>query len=161
MAKSKADEYRDKARAQVARDPLIRQQMLEIAEKWRTMATFEEKFRANRGLLQGYGTLTASVDLAPLGDLGGVQLLAFWSHNEVHSALPTHQPARQTECVFFRGARAGDDVPIQSSVKIVRSPTHASIVAESAPEAKSPQLSAARTARQSPTRAPRMVEEQP
>ena len=49
VAKSKADEYRDKAReceelAQVARDPLVQQQILEIAEKWRTMAAFEEKF---------------------------------------------------------------------------------------------------------------------
>ena len=49
MAKSKADEYRDKAReceelAQVARDPFVQQQILEIAEKWRTMAAFEEKF---------------------------------------------------------------------------------------------------------------------
>ena len=49
MAKSKADEYRDKAceceeLAQVARDPLVQQQILEIAEKWRTMAAFEEKF---------------------------------------------------------------------------------------------------------------------
>jgi hypothetical protein len=26
------------------RDPFIQQQMLEIAEKWRTMAAFEEKF---------------------------------------------------------------------------------------------------------------------
>ena len=49
MAKSKADEYRAKAseceeRAQAARDPFIQEQMLEIAEKWRTMAAFEEKF---------------------------------------------------------------------------------------------------------------------
>jgi hypothetical protein len=49
VAKSKADEYRDKAReckelAQVARDPLVQQQILEIAEKWRTMAAFDEKF---------------------------------------------------------------------------------------------------------------------
>ena len=49
VAKSKADEYRDKAReceelAQVARYPLVQQQILEIAEKWRTMAAFEEKF---------------------------------------------------------------------------------------------------------------------
>ena len=49
MARSKADEYRDKAReceelAQGARDPFIQQQMLEVAEKWRTMAAFEEKF---------------------------------------------------------------------------------------------------------------------
>jgi hypothetical protein len=49
VAKSKADEYRDKAReceelAQVARDPLVQKQILEIAEKWRTMAAFEEKF---------------------------------------------------------------------------------------------------------------------
>ena len=49
VAKSKADEYRDKAReceelALVARDPLIQQQILEIAEKWRTMAAFEKKF---------------------------------------------------------------------------------------------------------------------
>ena len=49
VARSKADEYRDKAReceelAHVARDPLVQQQILEIAEKWRTMAAFEEKF---------------------------------------------------------------------------------------------------------------------
>jgi hypothetical protein len=46
---SKADEYRDKAReceelAHATRDPFIQQQMLEVAEKWRTMAAFEEKF---------------------------------------------------------------------------------------------------------------------
>jgi hypothetical protein len=49
VAQSKADEYRDKAReceerAQATRDHFIQQQMLEIAEKWRTMAAFEEKF---------------------------------------------------------------------------------------------------------------------
>ena len=49
MAKSKADEYRAKAReceelAQGVSDPFIQQQMLEVAEKWRTMAAFEEKF---------------------------------------------------------------------------------------------------------------------
>ena len=49
MAQSKADEYRAKAseceeRAQATRDHFIQQQMLEIAEKWRTMAAFEEKF---------------------------------------------------------------------------------------------------------------------
>jgi hypothetical protein len=50
VAQSKADEYRDKAReceelAQATRDQFIQQQMLEIAEKWRTMAAFEEKVR--------------------------------------------------------------------------------------------------------------------
>ena len=49
MAQSKADEYRDKAheceeRAQATRDHFNQQPMLEIAEKWRTMAAFEEKF---------------------------------------------------------------------------------------------------------------------
>jgi hypothetical protein len=49
VAKSKADEYRAKAReceelAQGVRHPFVQQQMLEIAEKWRTMAAFEEKF---------------------------------------------------------------------------------------------------------------------
>jgi hypothetical protein len=29
---------------QAARDPHIKQQLLEIAEKWRTMAAYEEKF---------------------------------------------------------------------------------------------------------------------
>jgi len=46
---SKADEYSTKAleceeRAERTRDPHVKQQMLEIAEKWRTMAAFEEKF---------------------------------------------------------------------------------------------------------------------
>ena len=46
---SKADEYRAKARecedmAQATRDPHIQQQMLEIAEKWRTMAAYEDKY---------------------------------------------------------------------------------------------------------------------
>ena len=49
LAKSKAEEYHAKAReceklAQAASDQFIRQQLLEIAEKWRTMAAFEEKF---------------------------------------------------------------------------------------------------------------------
>jgi hypothetical protein len=49
VAKSKADEYRAKAReceelAQGASNPFIQQQILEIAERWRTMAAFEEKF---------------------------------------------------------------------------------------------------------------------
>ena len=49
MAQSKADEYRVKAsecekHAEAARDPFIQEQMLEIADKWRTMAAFEEKF---------------------------------------------------------------------------------------------------------------------
>jgi hypothetical protein len=48
VAKSKADDYRAKAHeceehAKAARDPFMQEQMREIAEKWRTMATFEEK----------------------------------------------------------------------------------------------------------------------
>ena len=48
MAQSKADEYRAKAgeceeRAQATRDHFIQQQMLEIAEKWRILAAFDEK----------------------------------------------------------------------------------------------------------------------
>ena len=49
--------------------------------------------------------------------------LVLWAHNEVHSAFPSHQAAR------FRGARASDGVPIQSPIKIVRCPTHASTIA--------------------------------
>jgi hypothetical protein len=46
---SKADEYRAKARecedmAQGTRDPHIKQQMLVIAEKWRAMAPYEDKY---------------------------------------------------------------------------------------------------------------------
>jgi hypothetical protein len=46
---SKADEYRAKAReceerAEQTRDPFIKQQMMDIAEKWRTMAAYEEKY---------------------------------------------------------------------------------------------------------------------
>ena len=49
MAISKAEEYRAKAReceklAQGASDPFIQEQMLEIAQKWRTMVAFEEKY---------------------------------------------------------------------------------------------------------------------
>jgi hypothetical protein len=45
---SKAEEYRAKAleceaRAEQTRDPFIKQQMIDIAEKWRTMAAYEEK----------------------------------------------------------------------------------------------------------------------
>jgi hypothetical protein len=48
VAISQAEKYRAKALecealAQAARDPFIQEQMLEIAEKWRTMAVFEEK----------------------------------------------------------------------------------------------------------------------
>jgi hypothetical protein len=46
---SKSEDYRAKAleceeRAKHIRDPFIREQILEIAEKWRTMAAYEEKF---------------------------------------------------------------------------------------------------------------------
>jgi hypothetical protein len=46
---SKADEYRAKAReceerAAQTRDPFIKQQMIDIAEKWRTMAPYEDKY---------------------------------------------------------------------------------------------------------------------
>jgi hypothetical protein len=46
---SKAEEYRTKAReceerAKQTRDPFIKQQLLEIAEKWRTMAAHHEKY---------------------------------------------------------------------------------------------------------------------
>jgi hypothetical protein len=46
---SKSDEYRAKARecqkhAEQTRDPFIKQQLLDIAEKWRTMAAYEEKY---------------------------------------------------------------------------------------------------------------------
>jgi hypothetical protein len=49
MTTSKADEYRAKARecekhAEQTRDPFIKQQLLDIAEKWRTMAAYEEKY---------------------------------------------------------------------------------------------------------------------
>jgi hypothetical protein len=45
---SKAEEYRAKAleceaRAEQTRDPFIKQQMIDIAEKWRNMAAYEEK----------------------------------------------------------------------------------------------------------------------
>jgi len=46
---SKADEYRAKAReceerAEQTRDPFIKQQLLDIAEKWRTMAAHDERY---------------------------------------------------------------------------------------------------------------------
>ena len=45
---SKAETYRAKAReceerADQSRDPFIKQQLIEIAQKWRTMADHEEK----------------------------------------------------------------------------------------------------------------------
>jgi hypothetical protein len=45
---SKAEEYRAKAldcekRAEQTHDPFIKQQMTEIAQKWRTMATHEDE----------------------------------------------------------------------------------------------------------------------
>jgi hypothetical protein len=45
---SKAEEYRAnalecEARAEQTRDPFIKQQMIDIAEKWRNMAAYEEK----------------------------------------------------------------------------------------------------------------------
>jgi hypothetical protein len=48
LVTSKAEEYRAKAleceeRAEQTRDPFIKQQMIDIAEKWRTMAAYEEK----------------------------------------------------------------------------------------------------------------------
>jgi hypothetical protein len=48
MVTSKAEEYRAKAleceeRAEQTRDPFIKQQMIDIAEKWRSMAAYEEK----------------------------------------------------------------------------------------------------------------------
>jgi len=49
VANSKSAEYLANARecedmAQAARDPDIKQQMLDIAEKWRTMAAYEDKY---------------------------------------------------------------------------------------------------------------------
>jgi hypothetical protein len=46
---SKADEYRSHARecedlAEKARDSLVRQQLLKIAQKWRTMADHSETY---------------------------------------------------------------------------------------------------------------------
>jgi hypothetical protein len=46
---SKADEYRAKAReceerAEQTRDPFLKQQMIDIAEKWRPMAADEDKY---------------------------------------------------------------------------------------------------------------------
>jgi hypothetical protein len=45
----KADEYRARARkcderAAQTRDPVIKQQLIEIAQQWRTMAAYEEKY---------------------------------------------------------------------------------------------------------------------
>jgi hypothetical protein len=51
VAQSKADEYRGEARceelAQADARPFHSTTVLEIAEKWRTMAAFEEKFGAS------------------------------------------------------------------------------------------------------------------
>ena len=49
MATSKADEYRAKAleceeRAEQTRDPFIKQQLIDVAQKWHTMAAYEEKY---------------------------------------------------------------------------------------------------------------------
>ena len=49
MATSKAEEYRTKAReaeqlAERTNDSVIKEQALKIAEQWRYMAAFEEKF---------------------------------------------------------------------------------------------------------------------
>jgi hypothetical protein len=46
---SKAEAYRAKAleceeRAEQTRDPFIRQQLIDIAQKWHTMAAYEEKY---------------------------------------------------------------------------------------------------------------------
>jgi hypothetical protein len=46
---SKADEYRAKAReceelAAQTRDPFIKQQLVDTAQSWRTMAAYEEKY---------------------------------------------------------------------------------------------------------------------
>ena len=46
---SKAEEYRAKAReceerAEQTRDPFIKQQMMDIAQKWHTMAAYEDKY---------------------------------------------------------------------------------------------------------------------
>ena len=81
MAKSKADEYRDKAReceelAQVARDPLVQQQILEIAEKWRTMAGRNYQTRGGPDSLRWFwsmnanGPMTRSVGRPPLALVG-------------------------------------------------------------------------------------------
>jgi hypothetical protein len=48
VATNRADEYRAKAleceeRAEQTRDPFIKAQLIGIAEKWRTMAAYEEK----------------------------------------------------------------------------------------------------------------------
>ena len=48
---SKADEYRAKAReceerAGKTRDPFIKQQLIDIAQKWHTIAAYEEKYGA-------------------------------------------------------------------------------------------------------------------
>ena len=48
MVTSKPEEYRAKPleceeRAEQTRDPFIKQQMIDIAEKWRSMAAYEEK----------------------------------------------------------------------------------------------------------------------
>jgi hypothetical protein len=45
---TKAEEYRAKAQeceelAERARDPFIKEQLLEVAKKWRHMAAYEEK----------------------------------------------------------------------------------------------------------------------
>lgn len=49
MATSKSAEYRAKAReceerAERTTDTFIKQELLELAEKWRTMAAYEEKY---------------------------------------------------------------------------------------------------------------------
>ena len=55
-------------------------------------------------LFQGWPMITGWMGLAPFGDLGGAHFFVLWAHNEVHSAFLSHQAARQTERVFFRGA---------------------------------------------------------
>jgi hypothetical protein len=58
VARSKADEYRAKAlecerRAEQTADPFIKQQMLDVAQKWHTMAAFEEKYARSAASVGG------------------------------------------------------------------------------------------------------------
>jgi hypothetical protein len=45
--------------------------------------------------------ITGWMGLAPFGDLGGAHFLVLWADNEVHSAFPSHQAARQTNASSF------------------------------------------------------------
>lgn len=85
---SEADQYSAKAReceerAEQTRDPFIKQQMIDIAQKWHTMAAYEDQYGRTRSSTTASGSWPGAIPsasgLSPEGVMIGLPANHSWS----------------------------------------------------------------------------------